>query len=88
MLFAKVALFSANHNPLSSVRSSPGNCRKKDVNCDSDTRETLLTAISEETDRLASPGTNVLNMGKIEAGVWKPEKAPRNIWDIINETLD
>ena len=27
-------------------------------------------------------------MSKIEVGVWKPEKAPQNISDIINETLE
>jgi hypothetical protein len=37
---------------------------------------------------LATLAANPLNVSKIEAGVWKPNKAPRNVWDIINETLD
>jgi len=73
---------------LTSAKGMISSLPQKDVNWDSDTRETLFTVISEKTGRLASWVTNLLNMSKIEVGVWKPEKAPRNIWDIINETLD
>jgi two-component system sensor histidine kinase KdpD len=75
-------------SPLISIKGIISSLLQKDVNWDSETHEALLTGMSEETDRLASLVTNLLNMSKIEAGVWKPEKAPQNISDIINETLE
>jgi len=61
---------------------------QKDVEWDSESQEMLLTSVGEETDRLASLVTNLLNMSKLEAGVWKPEKERHNISEIINETLE
>jgi K+-sensing histidine kinase KdpD len=75
-------------SPLTSIKGIISSLLQKDVNWDSETREMLLTGISEETDRLASLVTNLHNMSKIEAGVWKPGEAPRIISDIINETLE
>jgi len=75
-------------SPLISIKGIISSLLQKDVNWDSETHDALLTGISEETDRLASLVTNLLNMSKIEVGVWKPEKAPQNISDIINETLE
>jgi K+-sensing histidine kinase KdpD len=73
---------------LTSIKGIISSLLQKDVNWDSETVRRLLTGISEETDRLASLVTNLHNMSKIEAGVWKPDNAPRNISDIINETLE
>jgi two-component system sensor histidine kinase VicK len=48
----------------------------------------LLTGISEETDRLSSLVTNLLNMSRLEAGSWEPDKERCYITDIINEVLE
>jgi|GEM_PF-336177 len=75
-------------SPLTSIKGIVSSLLQEDIEWDSETRGMLLSGISEETDRLASLVTNLLNMSKIEAGVWKPEKERRNIADIINETLE
>lgn len=75
-------------SPLTSIKGIITSLLQKDVDWDSETREMLLTGISEETDRLASLVTNLLNMSRIEAGVWKPEKELRSISDIVSETLE
>lgn len=74
-------------SPLTSIKGIISSLLQKDVSFDEGTREMLLTGISEETDRLASLVTNLLNMSKIQAGVWKPDMANRNVVDLIQETL-
>jgi len=61
---------------------------QKDVHWDDETRGMLLTGVSEETDRLAGLVTNLLNMSKLEAGVWQPEKERCHISDIINGAVE
>jgi signal transduction histidine kinase len=75
-------------SPLTSIKGIVSSLLQKDIKLDDDTSEMLLTGISEETDRLASLVTNLLNMSRLEAGVWKPEKERCYITDIINEVLE
>ncbi|MFC2012487.1 sensor histidine kinase [Chloroflexota bacterium] len=75
-------------SPLTSIKGIVTSLLQKDITLDDTTRETLLTGISEETDRLASLVTNLLNMSRLEAGVWKPEKESCYITDIINEVIE
>lgn len=74
-------------SPLTSIKGIISSLLQREVEWDDESREMLLAGVSEETDRLASLVTNLLNMSKIEAGVWKPEKELQNIADIISETL-
>jgi signal transduction histidine kinase len=48
----------------------------------------LLIGISEETERLISLVTNLLNMSRLESGVWHPEKELCYIQDIVNKVLE
>jgi len=75
-------------SPLTSIKGIVSSLQQEDIEWDDPTREMLLTGISEETDRLASLVTNLLNMSKLGAGVWKPQKERHNISDIINEMLE
>ncbi len=75
-------------SPLTSIKGIVSSFLQKDIKLDDATSEMLLTGISEETDRLASLVTNLLNMSRLEAGVWKPEKERCYITDIINEVLE
>jgi len=75
-------------SPLTSIKGIVSSFLQKDIEWDDASREMLLTGISEETDRLASLVTNLLNMSRLEAGVWNPEKERHNISDIISETLE
>lgn len=74
-------------SPLTSIKGIVTSLLQKDIELDDDTREMLLNGVNEETDRLGSLVTNLLNMSKLEAGVWKPEKEPCYIPDIVDEVL-
>jgi signal transduction histidine kinase len=75
-------------SPLTSIKGIVSSLLQKDIELDDATSEMLLTGISEETDRLTSLVSNLLNMSRLEAGVWKPEKERFYITDIINEVLE
>ncbi len=75
-------------SPLTSIKGIVSSLLQKDIKLDNATSEMLLTGISEETDRLASLVTNLLNMSRLEAGVWQPEKERCYIADIIGEVLE
>ena len=74
-------------SPLTSIKGIVTSLLQKDIQLDNDTREMLLDGVNEETDRLGSLVTNLLNMSKLEAGAWKPEKEPCYIADIVDEVL-
>ena len=74
-------------SPLTSIKGIISSLLQKDIELDNETREMLLSGVSEETDRLASLVTNLLNMSKLEAGVWNPDKERCYISDIVNNVL-
>lgn len=75
-------------SPLTSIKGITGTLLQKDIEIEPETVESLLKGVAEETDRLASLVTNLLNMSKLEAGVWKPEKESCHISEIIAEALE
>ena len=75
-------------SPLTSIKGVVTSLLQKDIELDDETKEMLLSGVSEETDRLASFVTKLLDMSRIEAGTWKPEKASCHISDIIDETFE
>jgi signal transduction histidine kinase len=75
-------------SPLTSIKGIVSSLLQKDIELDDETQEMLLIGVSEETDRLAGLVTKVLDMSKLEAGVWKPEKELCHISDIINEAVE
>jgi len=75
-------------SPLTSIKGIVSSLLQKDIELDDETWEMLLSGVSEETDRLASLVTKLLDMSKLEAGVWKPEKERCRVSDIINEALE
>jgi len=75
-------------SPLTSIKGIITSLLQKDIELDDETKEMLLSGVSEETDRLASFVTKLLDMSKLEAGVWKPEKERCHISDIVSEALE
>lgn len=75
-------------SPLTSIKGIISSLLQEDIRWDDDTVKMLLAGISEESDRLASLVTNLLNMSKLEAGIWNPERELCNMSDVINETLE
>ena len=41
----------------------------------------------EETDRLDNLVVNLLDMSKLEAGIWKPKKKTLRVDDIVHDTI-
>jgi PAS domain S-box-containing protein len=74
-------------SPLTSIKGITGSLLQKDVKWDDSTREMMLNGIDEEIDRLSSLVTNLLNMSKLEAGVWVPDRQNCYIADIIDDAL-
>jgi len=75
-------------SPLTSVKGIISSLLQDDIKWDDETRKMLLIGISEETDRLASLVTNLLNMSKLEAGVWRPEKDRCSLSEVVAETVE
>ena len=75
-------------SPLTSIKGIISSLLQKDIEWDDETREMLLSGVSEETDRLASLVTNLLTMSRLEAGVWQPEKERCHISGTVNEALE
>jgi two-component system phosphate regulon sensor histidine kinase PhoR len=75
-------------SPLTSIKGIISSLLQKDVHWDANTEQMLLEGISEETDRLSSLVNNLLNMSKLESGVWQPEREERHIADILNDAID
>ena len=75
-------------SPLTSVKGIISSLLQEDIQWDDATRKMLLVGISEETDRLASLVTNLLNMSKLEAGVWRPEKTRCGLSEVVAETVE
>ncbi|HXZ30442.1 MAG TPA: ATP-binding protein, partial [Dehalococcoidia bacterium] len=75
-------------SPLTSIKGAISSLLQKDIKLDDETQQMLLSSVLEETDRLASLVTKLLDMSKLEAGTWEPEKEHCHIADIINEALE
>ncbi|MHB8084866.1 MAG: PAS domain-containing sensor histidine kinase [Dehalococcoidia bacterium] len=74
-------------SPLTSIKGIISSLLHRDIEFDKETKDMLMGSVIEETDRLASLVTNLLDMSKLESGVWKPEKRRCHILDITNEAL-
>ena len=74
-------------SPLTSIKGIVTSLLQKDIELDVETKEMLLNGVNEETDRLGSLVTNLLDMSKLEAGAWKAEKVLCYFPDIVDEVL-
>ncbi|MBM4461875.1 MAG: hypothetical protein FJ012_00885 [Chloroflexi bacterium] len=75
-------------SPLTSIKGIISSLLQEDIGWDNESRKMLLIGMSEETDRLASLVTNLLNMSKLDAGVWGPERDRCSVPEIVTETLE
>ncbi|OGN88682.1 MAG: hypothetical protein A2158_00480 [Chloroflexi bacterium RBG_13_46_14] len=75
-------------SPLTSIKGTVSSLLQKDITLSADETDMLLTGVSEETDRLISLVTNLLNMSRLEAGAWYPDRESCYIQDIINEVME
>lgn len=75
-------------SPLTSIKGIIDSFSLKDITFDTGTRDALMSAMSEEVDRLIGLITDLLSMSKIEAGVWSPDRTTCQIADIITEVVE
>ena len=75
-------------SPLTSIKGIISSLLQKDIHWDEETKQMLLSGISEETDRLSSLVTNLLNMSKLEAGAWQPDLEACHIENVITDTVE
>ncbi len=75
-------------SPLTSIKGTISSLLQKDIKLSDEDTDMLLTGVSEETDRLISLVTNLLNMSRLEAGAWYPDRESCYIQDILNEVTE
>jgi signal transduction histidine kinase len=75
-------------SPLTSIKGTISSLLQKDITLSGEDTDMLLTGVSEETDRLISLVTNLLNMSRLEAGAWDPDRESCYIQDIISEVME
>jgi len=89
--FKSDVLSSLSHelrSPLTSMKGIVSSLLQKDVRFDNETHDMLLGGVLKETNRLETLVTNLLDMSKLEAGVWKPAKKRCSVPDIVNEAVE
>lgn len=59
-------------SPLASIKASASSLRQSDVDWPDEVRNDFLAAIEDETDRLTTIVTNLLDMGRLQAGAIRP----------------
>ncbi len=74
--------------PLASIKASATSLLQDDVQWDAATQREFLTAIDEETDRLARLVSNLLDLTRIQGGALKPEKEWNEIGEVIASVTD
>ena len=61
---------------------------QKNVEFSEDTCRELMSGMLEEISRLEGLVTNLLDMSKLEANIWRPEKQSCSIYDLVGETVE
>ena len=75
-------------SPLTAMRGIVGSLLQKDVEFKEETCRELLGGVFEEICRLEGLVTNLLDMSKLEANIWQPEKQICGVYDLIGETVE
>jgi two-component system sensor histidine kinase KdpD len=73
--------------PLASIKASVSDLADPDIHLDDEDRHVLLTTIEEETDRLTRLVSNLLDMGRIEAGALVLNRVATPIDELVDAVL-
>ncbi len=74
--------------PLASIKASATGLLQKDAKWEASSGQEALRAINRETDRLSALVSNLLDLSRLEAGAWQPNKDWCDLIDIFATTLD
>ncbi len=75
-------------SPLTAMKGIVSSLLQKDVEFSEETCRELLSGVFEEVCRLEGLVTNLLDMSKLEANIWQPEKRICSAYDLIGETVE
>ena len=84
-------LSSVSHDlrtPLATIKTSVTSLQQKEVEWNEDARQSFISAIERETDRLNGLVENLLDMSRIEAGALHPEKVWYPLDELVHDVLD
>ncbi len=84
-------LSSVSHDlrtPLATIKTSVTSLQQKEVEWNEDARQSFISAIERETDRLNGLVENLLDMSRIEAGALHPEKVWYPLDELVHDILD
>lgn len=88
----KTALLAAvSHDlrtPLASIKAAATSLLDESIEWDAATRRELLTAIDEETDRLALMVSNLLDLSRIEGGALRPRQDWYDVDELVADVLE
>ena len=74
-------------SPLASIKASVSSMRQPDVEWPTEARDDFLASIEDETDRLTSIVTNLLDLSRLEAGVLRPVLRSTSMEEIVPAAL-
>lgn len=74
--------------PLAGIKASVSSLRQTDVVWPDDARDQFLETIEDETDRLASIVTNLLDLGRIQSGALRPDLRAVSTEEVVAAALD
>ena len=83
-------LTSISHDlrtPLASIVGSASSLKSRDMSLDTPTRESLVSVILEEAERLNRFINNLLDMTRLESGALRPRASPIDLSDVIGAAL-
>ena len=89
--FKSSLLSSVSHElrtPLATIKAAVTSLRSETVAWDTEARVDLLAAVEEETDHLNQLVGNLLNMSRIEAGAFKPQRSWNSLADIVSSAIE
>jgi two-component system sensor histidine kinase KdpD len=75
-------------SPLAAIKATASGLLQPDAVWPEYATREALTAIDKEADRMTGVVTNLLDLSRLEAGAWKPEKDWCELSDIVSTVLD
>ena len=84
-------LSSVSHDlrtPLATIKTSVTSLQQKEVEWNEDARQSFISAIEREADRLNGLVENLLDMSRIEAGALHPEKVWYPLDELVRDVLE
>ena len=74
-------------SPLASIKASVSSLRQTDIEWPEDQRDEFLEAIENDTDRLTTVVTNLLDLSRLEAGVLQPAVRHVSLEEVLPTAL-